>query len=184
MNDKLLVLFFWLSISIQFSFAQNQTTLNFLRQEIDPVTVGLGGSAAAGGAGLFSIKQNPAHLNQVQEWEILYADRRLMHRPLREDRYHFHLAAAYRINARHSLALSWRDFYRGDIVYIDDNGYPVKIGEQEDFALTLVYGLKWSESLYAGISFKYLRSDSDFKGLAKGWAVDAGISWQIFRKSL
>ncbi len=178
---KLFAILFLTTISFN-SFAQTQTTLNFLRQEIDPVTVGLGGSAAAGGAGLFSIKQNPAHLNQVQEWEILYADRGFQNLAFSDDLQYHHLSAAYRINDKHSLGLSWRNFTWGEVVVTDGSGRIIKKGTAKDFSVALVYGLNITKSLQAGISFKYLISDL-VGATSNSWATDIGLKWQLFKKS-
>lgn len=157
-------------------FAQNQTIMDFLKLDIDPVAVGRGGTATSDGEGFNSVFYNPANIDQFKTWDLSYGHRSFPSPAILPDLNYFTVGGVYRFNEKNIVGLYWRKFGFGEFVTTDFMGNIVKRGTAKDFAIGIIYGRKLSSSLTGGLTFKYLRSDMVW-AVANGWAIDVGVKW-------
>ncbi|GAB4368387.1 MAG: hypothetical protein Kow0042_09520 [Calditrichia bacterium] len=164
--------------------AQNFTILDFLKWEIDPESLGKGGSSTADGEGLFSIHNNPAHINQIKSWEFTYQYRPIPMLFVTNEGTYYSLAAAYRLNKESSLGILWKYFgYELGYPEGENQSSLIKPTNNKDFTVGLIYGIKFSEGINAAAVVKYLRSEL-YGVAATGWAIDLGFNGRNLFPSL
>lgn len=178
---KIFVLLAFFNCFVSFSLnAQNLfTALDFLKWPIDPVAIGRGESGTASAAGVQSLTFNPAHVNQLQSYQVFY-NRQSFGEHVVSDFSYFMAGAAYRLKEEHTLAIYWRRFGFGETFRTDPLWVFNEKFEPYDMSLGLVYGRRFGENLFGGVTLKYLRSflgsfrDEDIT--ANSWAFDLGIN--------
>lgn len=155
--------------------AQNYfTVLDFLKWPIDPVAVGRGESGTASATGIQALTFNPAHVNQLQSYEVFY-NRRALGESLTDDLGYFVAGVAYRFKEKHILTIYWRRFGYGELAKTDPHGFVSETYNPYDMALGLVYGRGFGEDFTGGITLQFLRST--LSGTAENsWAFDLGIN--------
>ncbi len=164
----------------------NNTAPDLLRQPIDPMSVGRGGTGTANATGLTSVTLNPAHINRILQWESFY-NLETFGNELNLGQSYFMTGAAYQTSQGHNFGLFLRRFNFGEFVRTGPRGEILGTSSQYEMSIGAMYGRKFGEQLEAGVHLKFLRyvvgeledgAGNLFSIADNGWAADIGATYR------
>ena len=177
-----------LLLLVSLVFSQSTAVPFLLLEEVGAKARGLAGSFTALSTDASALYYNVAGLSQIPVASFVYDYYKYFSY---SDIYLRYISAAYTIPDIGSFGISLNYFYLGENIRTDEYGNELGKFKSKEWAFTIGYSRKISQTISIGSSIKLIRSDlsrnimiNHDSGISTGYAIDLGILYTNFSREL